>query len=75
MKVTGGLQRIQTNDGYVHPLDIKGGQSYISNRPYTVEEWETLPHVIWTSDEEWDPTVLDHTIKDNDEWYDAITDM
>ena len=75
MKVSGGLQRIQTNDGYVHPLDIKGGLPYISIRPYTDKEWETLPHVIWTSDEEWDPTVLDHTIKDDEEWYDATTDM
>jgi hypothetical protein len=42
-------------------------------RPYTDEEWETLPHVLWTSDEEWDPTVLNHEITDDDAWYDAIS--
>jgi hypothetical protein len=36
---------------------------------------ETLPHVIWTSDEEWDPTVLDHEITDNEMWCDAISDL
>ena len=51
----GGLQRIATNDGYVHPLDIKNGLPYCSMRPYTDDEWESLPHVIWTSDKDWDP--------------------
>lgn len=75
MKVKGGLQRIETNDGYVHPLNIKNGLPYVSMRPYTDDEWEELPHVVWTSDVEWNPSVLDHEIEDEDEWYDAITDM
>ena len=25
LKISGGLQRIQTHDGYVHPLEIKNG--------------------------------------------------
>ena len=75
MKVKGGLQRIETNDGYVHPLNIKNGLPYVSMRPYTDDEWETLPHVVWTSDVEWDPKVLDHEIEDDDQWYDAISDM
>ena len=41
-----GLQRIKTLDGYVHPIRIKGGLPYISLRPYTDMEWETLPHVF-----------------------------
>jgi hypothetical protein len=44
-------------------------------RPYTDDEWETLPHVIWTSDEEWDPTVLDHEIADDETWYNAVSDL
>ena len=62
LKVSGGLQRIKTQDGYVHPLDIKNGLPYIPMRPYTDEEWDTLPHVEWTSDIDWDPTILDQTI-------------
>ena len=75
LKVPGGQQCITTCDGYVHPLDIKNGLPYVSIRPYTDLEWDTLPHVIWTSDEEWDPTVLDHTLTDDEQWYDAISDL
>ena len=48
IKISGGLQRITTNDGYVHPLDIQNGLPYIKISPYTDDEWETLPHVAWT---------------------------
>jgi hypothetical protein len=50
--------------------------SIVTMQPYMNEEWETLPHVIWTPDMEWDPTVLDHAIIDaNDDWFDTITDL
>ena len=75
MKVNGGMQRIVTNDGYVFPLNIKNGLPYLKIRPYTDDEWETLPHVVWTADEEWDPTVLNHEIINDTEWYDAVSDM
>ena len=75
LRVPGGLQRITTNDGYVHPLNLKNGLPYISIRPYTDEEWDTLPHVIWTSDQEWDPKVLDCDVDHDDTWYDAISDL
>jgi hypothetical protein len=75
LKIAGGLQRIMTVEGYVHPLNIRNGLAHAIMRPYTDEEWETLPHVIWTSDEEWDPTILDHEITDDDAWYDAISDL
>jgi hypothetical protein len=70
IKVPGGLQRIQTNDGYAIPINIKDGLPYVQIRPYTVEEWDTLPHIILTSDVDWDPTVLDHTLDD-----DAVSDL
>ena len=73
--VTGGLQRITTNDGYVHPLTIKHGLPYVSIRPFTDHEWDTLPHVVWTSDTDWDPTVLDCSIEEDETWYDAISDL
>jgi len=76
IQVPGGLQRIKTPDGYVHPIAIKDGLPYVSLRPYTDEEWETLPHVIWTRDQDWDPSVFDHEFdEDGEEWYDAVTDL
>jgi hypothetical protein len=60
INVPGGLQRIQTLDGYIIPLSIKDGLARLSIRPYTDHEWDNLPHVILTSELEWDPSVLDH---------------
>ena len=56
-------------------MDIKNGLPYVSIWPYTDAEWDTLPHVIWTSDAEWTPTVLDHSLTDDEQWYDAISDL
>ena len=75
VKVPGGLQRITTIDGYVHPLDISNGLAYIPIRPYTDKEWDSLPHVLWTSDKDWDPSVLDHDLSSNTDWYDSISDL
>ena len=72
VQVPGGLQRIETPDGYVHPIRIKDGLPYVALRPYTDEEWKTLPHVHWTRDSDWDPAIFDHEFDDNDEWYDAV---
>ena len=44
-------------------------------RPYTDHEWETLPHVVLTSDVNWDPTVLDNITSDTDTWFDAVSDL
>ena len=73
--IDGGLQRIKTVDGYVHPINICSGLPYVRLRPYTDEEWETLPHVVWTSDVDWDPSVLDHAHDDDDHWYDAVSSL
>jgi hypothetical protein len=59
----------------VHPINVVSGLPYITIRPYTNEEWETLPHVVWTGDTDWDPTVLDHTLDDDEHWFDAISDL
>jgi hypothetical protein len=45
-------------EGYIYPLNICNGLAHAITRPYTEEEWETLPHIIWMPDEEWDATVL-----------------
>ncbi len=55
-------------------LHFHHGLPYVPICPYTDEEWDTLPHVIWTSDEDWDPCVLDDGISDEEVWYDAQPD-
>eukprot|EP00536_Pseudo-nitzschia_multiseries_P013237 jgi/Psemu1/34513/gm1.34513_g len=59
---TGGGQVITTSDGYALPLSIRHGLPYLAMRKYTTIEFDTLPHVIMTSDKHWDPSVLDTTI-------------
>ena len=71
----GGLQRIRTLEGYLVPLNIKNGRARMQMRPYTDDEWDTTPHVFFTSELEWNPTVLDHVLTDDDQWYDAVTDL
>ena len=65
----GGTQCIKTLDGYTIPMTIKNGLARLKIRPYLNQEWDTLPHVILTGPNEWDPTVLD--TEDDLEWYDA----
>jgi hypothetical protein len=68
----GGKNHIKTIDGYIFPLDFCDGLPYLPLRPYTDDEWDNLPHVLMTSDQDWDPTTFDNTISNNDKWYDAI---
>jgi hypothetical protein len=42
-------------------------------RPCTGQEFETLPHIILTSELEWDPSVLDHVFKEDEQWGEAPT--
>ena len=65
MKVPGGLKCILTIEGYTIPLNIKAGLPYIMMHPYMDDEWDTLPHVILTSDDDWDPSILDNDIDDD----------
>jgi hypothetical protein len=71
----GGKQRIKTLDGYVIPLNVKSGLPYVKMRPYTDEDWDLLPHVILTRDGDWNPSVLDHSLTDNKQWYDTVSDF
>jgi hypothetical protein len=65
LKVSGNLQRMQSNDGYLIPFNIKDGLLYVKMRSYTDEEWDTLPHVILTSDVNWDRMAFDVTLDDD----------
>ena len=45
---------------------------YATLRPYTYSEWGKVPHVILTSNEDWDPTVLGCGCQaENEQWFDA----
>jgi hypothetical protein len=66
----GGTQRIQTPAGYTIPLTIKDGLARLAIRPYTDQEWDSLPHVFLTDEANWDPSVLDHQYNSVEEWLD-----
>jgi hypothetical protein len=71
IKIDGGRQRLTTPDGYIIPIDVRPGLPYITMRPFTDEEFEELPHVVWTSEDNWDPTSLDSVISNDPNWYKA----
>jgi hypothetical protein len=75
IKVAGGPQCISTNDGYVHPINIGDGLPYINMRSYTDHEWDTLPHLVWTSNADWVPTVLDLDLDDDEQGFDALQEL
>jgi hypothetical protein len=72
VNVPGGLQSIQTLDGYIFPLSTKDGLARLAIWPYSDHEWYNLPHVILTSELEWDLSALDHEFKEDEEWGEAI---
>jgi hypothetical protein len=71
--VSGGLQCIQTVVGCPTPLNIKGGLTHLSIDPNTDHKWDNLPHVIRASELEWDPSVLDHDIREDEQWGEVPT--
>jgi hypothetical protein len=66
--VPGGLQCIQTLDRYIIPLSIQDGLTRLNIRPYTDQEFDTLHPKL-----KWDPSVLDHTFKEEKQWGEAPT--
>ena len=65
--ITGKAPCIMTLEGHVIPISIINGLPYIKMRPFTDSEKDKLPHIPVTSNQVWDPTVLDYTVKE--EWY------
>ena len=59
---------IRSIEGYLIPLSIRDGLPYLQLRPYTDDEWNTLPKIIATNPLPWDPTCLDYIVDDS--WYD-----
>ena len=74
MKLPVGLQSITKPGGFCIPFNIKSSLPYMTLRPYTDVEWDTLPHVILTGDNGWDPNILDKTIDDDNTWFDLLPD-
>ena len=60
-----GQQRIVTPDGYVIPLSIRNGLPYMDMRYPTDEEMKKYPHVYFTEDTDWNPTMLDDEYVDD----------
>jgi hypothetical protein len=69
----GGLQSIHTFDGYILPLNIRMGLPYLSMHLFTDEEWDSLPHIILTSEREWDPSCLDRELDSDEKWFDVLS--
>jgi len=70
--VEGGLQQIRTPDGCQIPLPIQSGLARLKIRPFTDQEFATLPHVVLTNDDPWNPSVLDYDPTDDPKWKAAV---
>ena len=56
----GGLQRLITPDGYHIPLSYRSGLPYMDTmHPPSEIEMDTLPHIILTGDDVWNPACVD----------------
>jgi hypothetical protein len=70
LRLPGGKQGILM-DGYQIPLNFHNGLPYLQCRPSTANELETLPHLIMTSNIDWDPSLYDIIIDNMEQFYDA----
>ena len=68
----GGGQQITTADGYNFPLSIVNGLAYLHMRAFSDTEYDTLPHVILTSEEPWNPREYDSLIDPNSKEYTSV---
>ena len=51
-------------EGYVILIAIKNGLPCIQMRPFTDNNWNTLPHITVTSPKVWNPASLDSTVSE-----------
>jgi hypothetical protein len=73
--LVGGRQCIRTIDGFIIPIDIINGLPYIKMTPHTDTEFNELPHVVFTSGNEWNARSLDVTLSDREDWANIISDL
>ena len=64
----GGRQVIKTVDGCCVTVNVIRGLPCIQMEPNTAKEFDALPQAILTQGGEWDPTVPDHMLNDDDDW-------
>ena len=64
-----GTQTISTPEGFTFPLDVINGLHYLPLRLFLDQEWKTLPHVVLTSDSDWDPSTLDKSLSEDNLWF------
>ena len=57
----------ESPEGVKLPLGFRNGLPYLALRPFTDEEWNTLPHIVASSPHPWDPACLDIIVEDT--WY------
>ena len=50
----------KTPDGYNILLSIRNGLLYMNMRPFTSQEWDTLPQVILIADVDWNLSILNN---------------
>jgi hypothetical protein len=74
-RVLGGKQRIITLDDFVIPLHVHQGLAYMDMQPPSDTEFDTLPHIVLTSDVDWDPSIISNEIDLVTDWHDAVQDL
>jgi hypothetical protein len=62
-------------DGYQIPLTFQNGLPYLQCCMPTQAEVDSLPHLIMTSDIDWDPTSYDNTITNLPQFYNPVVDQ
>jgi len=68
----GGRQCLTTVEGYKISLSIRLGLPYRNMYPPSDHELDSLPHVVLTSNADWDHTIADNEIDSNNVWYNAL---
>ncbi|EEC42548.1 predicted protein [Phaeodactylum tricornutum CCAP 1055/1] len=53
----------------------KEGNASANSKPPSDAEFDTLPHVVLTSDVDWDPSIIDNEIDLVTDWHDAVQDL
>ena len=64
-KFTGEQPHIVTPCGHKLPIAIRDGLAYLHIRPFTTDEFNTLPHICLTSPKPWNPKSIDCGIPDD----------
>jgi hypothetical protein len=68
----GGHQLLHTQCDHDIPLQFQHGHAQLNLRPFTDDEWTTLPHAHMTCDEPWDPSAYDSASPNFDVWRDVF---